>query len=305
VKRIPPIFWTGKLSLPVKLLMNANGILACLNGSTKDIATMKDRVRLGYEGDITDSVKLYDELGLENQLKSARLQLEGLKVEGKEVLDIGAGTGALSLLLLKQGAKRVTCGDISEQMLNKCREKAKNMGFGEDRIDFRVLDAESLPYEENSYDVVVTGMSFGLFPNQQKAVNEMARVARHGGCISVGAHGPEHYWEPIDAFVRSTNIFYIVGYRPEFWPRTEADVQKMMGKAGISNIKSRRIIWRNTYASGGEAWDFFAAISGSMQYAKYPTEKRQADYQKVRASFDKNKKNIVTDDVILAYGLKQ
>ena len=304
MKRIPPIFWTGKLSLPVKLLMNANGILACLNGSTKDIATMKDRVRLGYEGDITDSVKLYDELGLENQLKSARLQLEGLKVEGKEVLDIGAGTGALSLLLLKQGAKRVTCGDISEQMLNKCREKAKNMGFGEDRIDFRVLDAESLPFTENSYDVVVTGMSFGLFPDQPKAIKEMARVVRHGGSISVGAHGPEHYWEPMDAFIRSTNILYLLGYRPEFWPRTEIEVRNMMAEAGLSDIKSRRVIWRNNYASGGEAWDFFAAISSSWQYSKYPREKRQADYQQVRDYFNKNRKNIVTDDIILAYGRK-
>jgi ubiquinone/menaquinone biosynthesis C-methylase UbiE len=302
---MPPVFWTGKLSPSVKFLMNANGILAWLNGAGGDTVAMKERVKSGYNGKITDSVQNYDKFGLENQVKAAKLQMESLQVAGKEVLDIGAGTGALSFMLLEQGAKKVTCGDISEYMLDRCRDKAKNMGLREDKINFRVLDAESLPYGDNSYDAVVTGMSFGLFPDQQKAVNEMVRVVKRGGPISIGVHGPEHYWEPIDAFVRSTNIFYIVGYRPEFWPRDESDVQKMMAKAGISNIKIRRIIWRNEYASGGDAWDFFAAISGSMQYSKYPPEKRQADYHKVRDYFNKHKKNFVTDDVILAYGVKQ
>jgi len=96
-------------------------------------------------------------------------------------------------------------------------------------------------------------------------------------------------------------IFYLFN----FVYIAEIEVQKMMAKAGVYDIKSRRIIWKNTYASGGDAWDFFAAISSSWQYSKYPPEKRQADYKKVRAYFDKNKKNIVTDDVILAYGLKQ
>jgi len=301
---MPPLFWTGKLSLPVKLLINTNNILAWVNGSIRNVDAMKEHVKSGYDGSITDHVKHYDEFGLENQIKAARLQMEGLSVEGKEVLDVGAGTGALSFLLLQQGARKVTCGDISEYMLNECRKKATNMGFKEDRIDFRVLDAESLPYAENSYDVVVTGMSFGLFPDQPKAVKEMVRVVRHGGSISVGAHGPEHYWEPMDAFIRSTNIFYLMGYRPEFWPRTEIEVRNMMAKAGLSDIKARRVIWRNNYASGGEAWDFFAAISSSWQYSKYPREKRQADYQQVRDYFNKNKKNIVTDDIILARGRK-
>ena len=301
---MPPLFWTGKLSMPVKLLINTNNILAWVNGSVRDVDAMKERIKSGYDGNITDSVKLYDELGLENQIKAAKLQMEGLSIEGKEVLDVGAGTGALSFLLLQHGAKKVTCGDISDYMLNKCREKAIDMGFTEDRIDVRVLDAESLPYAENNYDVVVTGMSFGLFPDQPKAVKEMVRVVRRGGSVSIGAHGPEHYWEPMDAYIRSTDIRYLVGYRPEFWPRTEIEVRNMMAKAGLSDITTRRVIWRNKYASGGDAWDFFAAISSSWQYSRYPREKRQADYQQVRNYFNKNKKNIVTDDIILAYGRK-
>ena len=107
---------------------------------------MKQRVKMGYDGAFTDHVTRYDELGLKFQIKAARAQLEDLDVKGKEVLDVGAGTGALSFLALEQGAAKVVCGDISQYMLDQCRKKAADRGFKEDRIEFRLLDAESLPF---------------------------------------------------------------------------------------------------------------------------------------------------------------
>ena len=301
---MPPLFWTGKLSLPVKILMNTNCIFAWVNGSTRDTNTMKERVKLGYDGRTIDNVKHYDDLGLDFQLKAAKFQLEDLNVEGKEILDVAAGTGALSFLLLEKGAKKVLCGDISESMLDQCRKKAVSLGFKEDKMGFRVLDAEELPFSDNSFDTVITGMATGLFPDLPKAIREMARVVKPDGTVSIGAHGPEHYWEPIDSFVRSTNIRYLIGYRPEWWPRTENEIRNIMTKAGLSDIKSRREIWRNQFATGGDAWDFFCAISSSFQYDKYPSDKRLEDYHKVRDYCNRHNKSIVTDDIILAYGKK-
>ncbi|MGB8707272.1 MAG: methyltransferase domain-containing protein, partial [Dehalococcoidia bacterium] len=213
-------------------------------------------------------------------------------------------TGALSFLMLEKGAVKVTCGDISEYMLSQCRKKATDKGYGEDKIDFRLLDAESLPFEDNSFDIVVTGMTLGLLPDQRQAIKEMARVVRPGGIVSVGAHGPEHYWEPADTYFRAINKRYVLGYRFEFWPRNEKEVHNMMAQAGLSDIRTRREIWRNRFASGGDAFDFFTAISSSWWYAKFPEEKRRADYQRVRDYFNKKNKNVVTDDIILAYGRK-
>jgi SAM-dependent methyltransferase len=147
-------------------------------------------------------------------------------------------------------------------------------------------------------------MATGLFPDLPKAVREMVRVAKPNGIVSIGAHGPEHYWEPMDSFVRSTNIRYLLGYRPEWWPRTEAEIRDMMAKAGLSEIKSKREIWRNKFATGGDAWDFFCAISSSFQYEKYPPDKRLEDYRRVRNYCNANNKGIVTDDIILAHGMK-
>jgi ubiquinone/menaquinone biosynthesis C-methylase UbiE len=302
---VPTLFWTGKLSPPVKALMNINCLMARILGSDRDTGAMKERIRSAYDGVFTEYVKRYDELGLSNQLKAAREQAKDLDVIDKEVLDIGAGTGALSFMLLENGAKKVTCGDISQYMLDQCCRKALDADINETRIDFKLLDAEALPYADNSFDVAVTGMSFGLFPNQQKAVEEMVRVVKPGGLVSLGAHGPEHYWESLDGFIKSTNIFYIMGYRPEYWPRTEAEVRKMMAKAGLQDIITRRVTWKTDYASGGEALDFFAAITSSFQYSKYPAEKRQKDYQRVRNYFNRKNLNYVTDDIILATGRKQ
>lgn len=301
---MPPLFWTGKLSLPVKALIDLNCLLAWIIGSTRNTGRMKERIKSGYDGRTTDHVDHYDDLGLDFQIKAAKFQLDPLHFEGNVVLDVAAGTGALSFLLLERGAQRVVCGDISGKMLDRCRTKAIHAGIGEDRMGFCALDAEELPFPDHSFDMVITGMATGLYPDLSKAIREMNRVAKPGGTISIGAHGPEHYWEPMDSFVRSTNLRYLLGYRPEWWPRTEKKIQGMMAEAGLSDIRSRRVVWRNRFATGGAAWDFFCAISSSFQYDKYPVDKRRDDSRRVRDYCERHHKSIVTDDIILAYGKK-
>ena len=104
---MPTIFWTGKLSLPMTLMVNVNNIIAWLTGNARDTAAMKDRVRQGYDGAFSEHVTRYDELGAEFQTKAATAQLEGVDLQGKEVLDVGCGTGIISLLALQKGAAKV------------------------------------------------------------------------------------------------------------------------------------------------------------------------------------------------------
>ena len=298
------IFWTGKLSFPMTLMVNANNILAWLTGNARDTAAMKDRVRQGYEGAFSEHVTRYDELGMQFQTKAATAQLEGMDLQGKDVLDVGCGTGVISLLALQKGAAKVICGDISDYMLEIARTKADKQGYGADRIDFRQLDAESLPFEDANFDVVMTGMAMGLFPNQDKAITEMVRVLRPGCLLSVGAHGPEHYWEACDASFRAINKRYVLGYRMEFWPLKEEDVRRLLVKAGLVDIRTRRFTWRNAFKSGGEAYDFFAAISSNYWFAKFPPNKREEEARKTRHYFEREGVVEITDDVIFAYGRK-
>ena len=301
---MPAILWTGKLSWPMALMVNANNVLAWLTGNTRNTAAMKDRVRQGYNGTFSEHVTRYDELGMPFQTRAAIAQLEEMDLRGKNILDVGCGTGVMSLLALQKGAAKAVCGDISNYMLERARDKAVRQGYGVDRIDFRQLDAGSLPFEDASFDAVMTGMTLGLLPDQDKAIREMVRVLRPGGFLSAGAHGPEHYWEACDASFKSINKRYVLGYRLEFWPLKEEEVRQILVNAGLVDIRTRRLTWRNVFKSGGEAYDFFAAISSNFWYAQFPPDKREEENRKTRDYFERKGVVEITDDVIFAYGQK-
>ncbi len=76
---MPPLFWSGKLTLPMKLLAEANNLLALITGGAGDIRGMKDRVKRGYDGEFSQHVQQYDALGYHLQDRSARIQLEGIR----------------------------------------------------------------------------------------------------------------------------------------------------------------------------------------------------------------------------------
>jgi ubiquinone/menaquinone biosynthesis C-methylase UbiE len=92
---------------------------------------------------------------------------------------------------------------------------------------FSQLDAEDLPFADDSFDATLSGMTFGLLPDQRRAVKEMVRVIRPGGLVCIGAHGPEHYWVAIDANLHRSNKRYIMGYRLEWWPRDERYLRRL------------------------------------------------------------------------------
>ena len=298
---MPSLFWTGKLTLPMRILVNANSLLALMMGGLTNTTAMKERVKRGYEGEFSDHVRQYDDLGLHLQERAARIQLEGIDFTGQRVLDIGCGTGVLSEAALESGAEEIICGDISSLMLLEAMRKDSRRHPG---YSFCRLDAEDLPYRDNSFDAVISGMTFGLIPDQQRVVDQMVRVVKPGGLVSIGAHGPEHYWEAIDACFRCITKRYILGYRLEFWPRDEDYVRELLVRAGLEEIKSKRVTWRNQFKTGSTAYDFFAAISASWWYAKFPSEKIGADSKKTRAYFERKNKTVITDDIIVAYGKK-
>jgi len=288
----------------MKLMVNANNILAWIGGNARDTVAMKNRIRQGYDAVFSEHVSKYDELGEELQTRAGAAQLEDLVLKGKVVLDVGCGSGILALLALRKGAARAVCGDISNFMLELAQAKANRQGYSPDQIVFRQLDAESLPFEDAGFDVVVTGMALGLLPEPEKALAEMVRVLRPGGVLSVGAHGPEHYWEACDASFRSINKRYVLGYRLEYWPRQEKEVRLFLSTAGLDDIHIRRLTWRNTFKTGGEAYDFFSAVSSNWWYAKVPPIKRKLLSEKTRDYFDRQGVTTITDDIILASGRK-
>jgi ubiquinone/menaquinone biosynthesis C-methylase UbiE len=299
---MPSLFWSGKLTLPMKALVEANNILAFFTGSASAVQEMKSRVKQGYEGKYTDHVSHYDERGYHLQEKSARYQLDGLQLEDLTVLDVGCGTGALTQIAFENGARSAICGDISAFMLRLAQQKTF---FTERDHNYCQLDAENLPIKDHAFDAVISGMTFGTLPDQKRVLAEIARVTKPGGLICIGAHGPEHYWEAIDASFRCINKRYIIGYRLEWWPRDEHYLRALMEDQDVADIQVKRVIWHNDFGSGGAAYDFFAAISASWWYAKFPPHERIKDSQKTRDYFEAKNIHVITDDIVVAYGYKK
>lgn len=299
---MPSLFWSGKLTLPMKVLVEVNNILAFITGSASDVQGMKTRIKGGYEGKFTDHVSHYDERGYHLQEKSARYQLDGLQLTDLNVLDVGCGTGALTQIAFENGACSAVCGDISAFMLQLAQHKSF---FAKRDHNYCQLDAENLPIKDDAFDAAISGMTFGTLPDQKRVLAEMIRVTKPGGLICIGAHGPEHYWEAIDASFRCINKRYIIGYRLEWWPRDEHYLRALLEGQDLADIHVKRVIWHNDFGSGAAAYDFFAAISASWWYAKFPPQERIKDSQKTRDYFEAKNIHVITDDIVVAYGTKK
>ena len=114
---------------------------------------------------------------------------EIIKVDGLDVLDLGAGTGRLTLLLAPR-ARSIHAFDASAEMLRVCRERLIASGLYNWQVD--VADHRQLPVEDHSADLVVSGWSVSYLAvwdqdNGQTGLdtwlNEMKRVLRKDGMI--------------------------------------------------------------------------------------------------------------------------
>jgi len=110
-------------------------------------------------------------------------------VDGLDILDLGAGTGRLALLLAPR-AKSIHAFDASAEMLRVCRERLVKSGLSNWQVD--VADHRQLPLPDHSADLVVSGWSVSYLAvwsqeNGQveldKWLNEMKRVLRKEGTI--------------------------------------------------------------------------------------------------------------------------
>jgi SAM-dependent methyltransferase len=99
--------------------------------------------------------------------------------QGRDWLDVGCGTGALSTAVLAEAAPRSLISvDASEGFLAKARAELPDV-----RAEFRLGDAQDLPVESASRDVVVSALVLNFLPDRQKALAEMKRVSRPGALV--------------------------------------------------------------------------------------------------------------------------
>jgi ubiquinone/menaquinone biosynthesis C-methylase UbiE len=117
-------------------------------------------------------------------LTQALIEEAGI-VPGQSVLDVAGGPGEPSLTIAKivglSGS--VMCTDAVVEMVAAAESAAQRLGIR--NISFRQCTADSLPFEKNSFDTVISRLGAMFFPDPLIALREMLRVTKPGGAISL------------------------------------------------------------------------------------------------------------------------
>src|SRR3954454_5743340 len=106
---------------------------------------------------------------------------------GMDVLDVACGTGNATLPAARTGA-RTTGLDFAPGLLDIARERAADAMV---EIDFIEGDAQALPFDDGSFDRVLSTFGHMFAPDHRRTADEMKRVLRPGGVIAVAGWTPE------------------------------------------------------------------------------------------------------------------
>jgi ubiquinone/menaquinone biosynthesis C-methylase UbiE len=169
-------------------------------------------------------------------------------------LEIAAGTGRVTRHLRKRipASSKLIASDISEDMLTVAKEK-----LGDLEIDWQNIDAQQLPFSDNSIDLVVCCFGYMFVPDKPKAFAEAYRVLKPGGMLLFTT------WDKLEnnaaSYIsRSTAKKYFEGALPESYNLAtsmseEAIVRPLLEDAGFSKMSIEKVQKNSVCATAKEA----------------------------------------------------
>ena len=108
---------------------------------------------------------------------------------GQTVPDVAAGNGNVTLAAARRGCK-VTSTDYVEALLTRGRKRAEADGL---EVDFKIADAENLPFVTASFDAVASAFGGMFSPDQDRTAAELLRVCKSGGRIGLANWTPDGF----------------------------------------------------------------------------------------------------------------
>lgn len=153
---------------------------------------------------------------------------------GMKVLDVSSGRGTQAIFYALAFGVHVTGLDISEEM-NKTATKRSIESNVSDKVKFVLGDSQNLPFEDNSFDVVINECAVGIPDDSQKVINEMLRVVKPNGAVAIH----ESTWKMPLSKEEKNEISERYGTTPlEF-----NEWKQMLEKAGTTQIVSEFEQW--------------------------------------------------------------
>ncbi len=252
-------------------------------GQAQALGTRGSHYILGHAEDELD--RLIDQARFFGDLTEHVLRLAGLE-RGMRVLDVGCGTGNAAIRAARRGGT-VTGLDIVPALLDQGRALAAEAGV---EVEFVEGDAEDLPFEDASFDVVLSTFGCMFVPDHKRAASEIARVLRPGGRIGIASWTPEGLTGQFNKIT--------AGYMPpppdDFEPPilwgSEDHVRELFG--GNLNLKFAREETKNmTFDSAEEGVSLLETNFGPVVAAKQllePEGKWEALRAEMVAFFDEH-----------------
>lgn len=188
---------------------------------------------------------------------------------GMKVLDVAAGTGNASIPAAQAGAE-VTASDLTPELFDAGRERARTEGV---ELEWAEADVESLPFEDGSFDVVMSSIGAMFAPHHQAVADEMVRVCRPGGTIAMLNWTPEGM---IGALFKTMGPFAPPpppgAQPPPLWG-SEEHVEELFGDRVEWRTKERDVLEVTAFDRPGDYGEHFKAYYGPTIVARANAEK--------------------------------
>jgi len=220
-----------------------------------DVENLKTRLKQIWMAGDYDRVARYTE-------SNAREFYERLLVvPGYRLLDVGCGSGLLALMAAKDGLD-VTGVDIADNLVERARVRAQAEGLV---VRFEEADAEALPFEDASFDVVASRIAAMFAPRPDLVAKELLRVCKPEGTIAMANWTPQGFvgqmFKTISTFIAPSGM-----PSPVLWG-DEATVRERLSK-GLSELNLVRRHYTFSYPfPPSEVVEFFRLYYGPTNQA--------------------------------------
>jgi ubiquinone/menaquinone biosynthesis C-methylase UbiE len=162
----------------------------------------------------------------------------------KSVLDVGVGTGFLSIMLAEMGYSVVGI-DFSEEMLKLARRKIDERGL---EVSLKIGDAEDLPFEDNSFDAIVNRAVLWTLPDPKRALEEWKRVLKPGGTLCFFLHGHLSRGSSHQMRKQLNSLIILIREKRNPWRSLNDSVELPMG-GGVDPSVVNDLLKKSEYAN--------------------------------------------------------